>query len=555
MSMNQQLSQEKIKYLVYCRKSSEQEDRQVLSIESQRNELKRIIENEGLKVVETLEESHSAKNPGRPIFDNLLEKIEKGFANGLLVWNANRISRNPIDTGKIVYLMDEEKLLEVKTPGQAFRNTPNDKFLLNLFCSQAKLENDNKGEDVKRGLKTKAEKGMYPAPAPTGYINEKYADRGSKRILPDPERFDLVRKMFDMMLKGIHSPLQILRAANDEWGLKMPNGKKMGRSTIYNLFTNPVYYGMFEYPKHSGLWYKGTHKPMITAEEYDRIQFLLGRKGRQRPKTHIFAFTGLIRCAECGCMVTAEEKIKKQQNGNVHRYVYYHCTKRKNPNCTQKCIEQTELEKQIKAAIEKINIPSELHDFALEWLKKENQKESHATNVVLNAQEKQYKDCLKKLAGLIDMRAAHEIDEEEFKSRKVPLTAEKKRWEQVFNKTSQRVNQWLDKADEIFDFARDAKLKFENGEPDNRKEILSRLGSNLLLKDKTIIINTQNTLIPIQALSTEDKRLEPLKIGKNTKEIMELYSKSPRMLRGLDSNQDCESQNLECYRITPPRKI
>jgi len=179
------------------------------------------------------------------------------------------------------------------------------------------------------------------------------------------------------------------------------------------------------------------------------------------------------------------KEIKKQKNGNTHRYIYYHCTKRKNPNCTQKYIEQSKLEKQIKEAIEKIDIPPVLHDFALEWLKKENQKESHTTNTVLSNQEKEYKDCLKKLAGLIDMRAAGEINEEEFKSRKLPLTAEKKRWEQIFNKTSQRVNQWLDKADEIFDFARDAKLSFENGEPDKKKEILSRLGSNLLLKDKT----------------------------------------------------------------------
>jgi len=522
---------QKIKYFVYCRKSSEQEDRQVLSIESQRKELDKLIENEGLKIVELFEESHSAKKLDRPVFAKVVEKIISGQANGLLVWNASRISRNPVDTGKIIYLMDEGKLVEVKTPSQTFRNTPNDKFLLNLFCSQAKLENDNKGEDVKRGLRTKCENGLFPSPAPTGYINEKYADRGKKRILPDPDRFDLVRKMFDMMLKGIYSPLQVLRAANNDWGFKMPNGNKMGRTTVYNLFTNPVYYGIFEYPKGSGLWYKGTHKAMITTEEYDRIQFLLGRKGRQRPKTHVFAFTGLIRCSECGCMVTAEEKVKRQKNGNVHRYIYYHCTKRKNPNCTQKCIEQTELEKQIKEAIDKVTIPTELHDFALEWLRDENKKEAQTTTSVLNAQEKGYKDCLKKLAGLIDMRAAQEIDEEEFKMRKFPLTEEKKRWEQAFNKTSQSVDQWLDKADEIFDFARDAKVSFEDGGPDKKKEILSRLGSNLLLKDRIIVIDTENTLVPIKEISSEDKRLEPLKIGKNKAELVELYSKSPKMLR------------------------
>ncbi|MEK7663881.1 MAG: recombinase family protein [Patescibacteria group bacterium] len=520
------------RYILYCRKSSEQEDRQVLSIESQMKELLAVAKRENLKVVEVLEESHSAKKLGRPVFNQIMQKIENGSANGLLVWNASRISRNPIDTGKIVYLMDEGLLFEVRTPSQTFRNTPNDKFLLNLFCSQAKLENDNKGEDVKRGLRTKAEKGMYPAPAPTGYVNEKYADRGSKRILPDPDRFDLCRRMVDEMLKGVHNPIAILKMANEEWGFRMPNGKGMSRSTIYNLFTNPVYYAVYEYPKGSGIWHKGTHKPLMTMEEYDKIQILLGRKGKPRPKTHIFAFTGLMRCGECGAGITAEEKIKRQKNGNIHRYIYYHCTKRKNPNCTQKYIEQKELEKQIKKAIDLINIPEDLHEFALKWFKQENKNTAQTTEAVVDTQQKAYKEVLKRISGLIDMRAGQEISAEEFKMRKEPLEAEKKRWEDLFNKTIHDVNQWLKKADEVFSFAADCKARFESGDAFKKKEVLSRLGSHLVLQDKIIRIDMENTLIPMKAVAKENNRLEPLKIGKNSKEIEQIYAQSPRMLRG-----------------------
>ena len=528
--MNQ--DNQKIKYFVYCRKSSEQEDRQVLSIESQRNEIENVIKKEKLEVIEILEESHSAKRPGRPIFDSLIEKIEKGVGNGLLVWSVNRISRNSMDTGKIIYLLDEGKLSEVRMPGQVFHNAPYDKFVLALLCDQAKLENDNKGQDVKRGLRAKCEKGLYPAPAPTGYKNEKYAERGTKQILPDPERFDLVRKMVDLMLTGNYGPLKIREIANEEWGFKMPSGKKLGRSTIYTIFTNPVYYGMFEYPKRSGIWYKGIHKPLMTPEEYDKIQIILGRKGRPRPKSHIFAFTGLMRCGECGGGITAEEKIKRQKNGNIHRYIYYHCTKRKNPNCSQGCIEQKELERQIKEAIISITIPADLHNFALKWIKKENPKMAQATNAVLDTQHKAYKDCLNKLSGLIDMRAAQEITEEEFRPKKNKLIAEKKHWEDIFNETGERADQWFKKADETFDFARDALNRFEKGEPMDKKEVFSKLGSNLLLKNKTVVIDMENTLIPMKAVSRESKRLEPLKIGKNTREIEELYAKSPRMLRG-----------------------
>ena len=519
------------KYIIYCRKSSEQEDRQVLSIESQRKELEDVAKREKLNIVEIIEESHSAKKLGRPKFAELTKKIDSGFANGLLVWNASRISRNSIDTGKVVYLMDEGKLLEVRTPSQMFRNIPNDKFLLNLFCSQAKLENDNKGEDVKRGLKTKAELGMYPAPAPVGYKNNKYEERGRKQIYPDPERFDSVRKMVDMMLTGLYTPLKIWKIVCKEWSFIMPNGRKMSRNTIYYLFTNPVYYGMFEYPRESGLWYKGTYKPLMTSDEYDKIQLLLGKKGRPRPKTHTFAFTGLMECGECHSGITAEAKVKKQLNGNIHSYIYYHCTKRKNPNCSQKGIEQKELEKQIKKEIDSLNIPPDLHDFALKWSMQENAKQAQTNESILDMQNKAYKECLKKLSGIIGMRANQELTEEEFKMQKEPLVVEKLHWENIFNKTGKNVDAFMKKADEVYDFARDAKAKFEKGEFE-KKEILSKLGSHLSITDKNLVIDIENTLLPIKDVVAENKRLEPLKIGKTKGQIEGIYLQSPRMLRG-----------------------
>ncbi len=541
----------KIEYFIYARKSSESEDRQVLSIESQKNEMKDLVKRVGLNIVAIKEEAHSAKAPGRPVFNQMLDEIEQGKAQGIIVWNPDRMSRNSVDTGRIIYLLDLGKLQELVTPSQVFRNTPNDKFLLSLLCSTAKLDNDNKGVNVKRGLKAKAEMGIYPAPAPTGYVNNKYAERGNKTVEIDPERFDLVKKMFDMVLSQKYTPIQVLKIATDDWKFKTKEGKKLARSTWYRMLTNPVYAETFEYPLNSGNWHKAAHLHMITDEQFDFIQILLGKKGKQKPKSHIFAFTGLIRCGECGAMITCEEKIKRQKSGKVHVYIYYHCTKRINPDCTQGSIEEEELKRQILIKLSEIKIPNEFHNWALKWLRKTNQTEFQTTSEILSSQQKAYKLCLEQISELIDMRAAKEITPEEFKEKKPNLEKEKKRLEELLNDTGEHVSNWLAKADDAFDFARDAVAKFNDGELEDKRYVLSRLGSNLLLKDKILTITLDEVLEALKSVAEEANQLcdtlEPVEGIDRTVQLETLYEQNPRMLLSLDSNQNKQLQRLLSY--------
>ena len=538
--MNPQQNQEKIKYFTYCRKSSEQEDRQVLSIDSQKKELETISHDDKLKILDVLPESHSAKAPGRPVFNEMIKRIEKGEANGIFIWHPNRISRNSVDTGYIIYLMDTGKLLEVKTPSQTFRNTPNDKFLLNLFCSQAKLENDNKGVDVKRGLKGKAEMGWYPTFATLGYKHNLFKKKGEKEIIRDPERFNLVKKMFDLMLTGNYTPPQILEIATNKWGLTNRASKKIARSTIYRIFTDPFYYGRFEYPKGSGNWYQGNHDSLITETEYDRIQTLLGRKGKAKPHTHTFAFTGMMRCGECGAMITAEDKVKHCKNGNVHYYTYYHCTKRINTDCTQKCIEKGKLEEQITTILSKIKIPPEFHDWALEQLEKEIREDSKDRNKILSKQQRAYNDCLEEIDGVIGMRARKELDEENYNRRMDSLKKEKARLQELLTDTDDRVNKQIETVEKAFDLARDAKKEFESGDPAKQKRILADLGSNLLLKDGVLSISIEKTLLAIEGLTPEinaiDNKVRTSKNGEIERDLRVFYSQSPTLLPRQDSN-------------------
>ena len=167
-----------IKYVLYARKSTESEERQVLSIDSQVKEMLQLAERENLNIVEIRRESHSAKDTGqRKVFNEIVNDIRKELFNGILTWAPDRIARNAGDLGAIVDLMDQKLLLEIRTYGQKFSNNPNEKFLLMILGSQAKLENDNRGVNVKRGLRTRVEMGLWPTIAPLGYLNQYRMDK------------------------------------------------------------------------------------------------------------------------------------------------------------------------------------------------------------------------------------------------------------------------------------------------------------------------------------------------------------------------------------------
>ena len=534
-------TKEKIKYFLYARKSSESEDRQIASIQSQIDVSTEMAKKENLKIINILSESKSAKAPGRIIFNKMIERIYNGEAQGIICWKLDRLARNPVDGGQINWMLQQGIIKHIKTHERDYY--PKDNILMmSVEFGMANQYILDLSQNTKRGLQTKAQKGWFPGPAPIGYLNSPYKQRGEREILKDPERFDLLRKMFDLMLSGSHSPPKILKIINEEWGFKTRKDNSLARSTIYKVFTNPFYYGKFEYPKKSGNWYKGKHQKMITEEEYDRIQILLGRKGKPRSKSHIFAFTGMIRCGECEARITAEEKTKRQKNGNVHDYIYYHCTKRKNPGCSQKSIEEKDLEKQIADILSRIKISPEFHQWAMKQLKIENKKEIRDRNEILENQKKTYKNCIKKIDTLIEMRMNDEITQEEFLKKKSDLVKEKSQLQELLNDSDGRINKWVEKAETVFNFARDAKRRFKIGTMEEKREILSALGSNLILKDGKLSILIQKPLILMEKAVEEVKqinqRLEPLKNRINTREIEEIYSQNPTLLRGLDSNQD-----------------
>jgi len=345
----------KVKYCLYARKSTESEERQILSIDSQIKEMLQLAEREGLEVVTMKRESHSAKETGqRPIFNEIIEELKQGKFNGILTWAPDRISRNAGDLGKIVDLMDSGALVEIRTFGQKFSNNPNEKFLLMILGSQAKLENDNRGINVKRGLRTRVEMGLWPGMAPLGYLNQKHMDKKCQ-VIVDPQRAPVIKKMFEKVAFEHYSGRKIYNWLRHELNFYTRGNKSLTLSGIYRILDNPFYYGVFEHPKKSGNWYTGKHEPIIIQELFEKAKVQLKRDQIVR-ENHEFSFTKLFTCGYCGSGISAEEKYKQLKDGTHARYVYYSCSRARDRNCKNKYIREEELITELLKILDKVNI-------------------------------------------------------------------------------------------------------------------------------------------------------------------------------------------------------
>lgn len=471
-----------MKYFLYCRKSSEAEDRQVLSIESQRQAMDRSFgDRADIELVQIFEESRSAKAPGRPVFARMLAGIERGEAEGIITWAPDRLARNSIDGGQIVYLLDRGVLKDLKFSTYTFENNSQGKFMLQIMFGQSKYYSDALSENIRRGNRTKLDKGWLPGRAPLGYLN----CPATRTIIADPDHFPLVQRIFGLFLNEGYSPRRIALMARDEWGFRTPvrkrsGGKPLALATIYKMLGNPFYAGHIS---RAGAVYPGAHPPAVTIKEYEQVQRRLGRADETRSIRHVFAFTGLIRCGSCGMMVTAEQKT----NAYGSRYVYYHCSKRGlGPRCVERSIEQNELERQFAEFLSSVAIDERMQQWALATLAQRMEQE--LGNEVADAQScaAAIDEIRSQLGELTALRLRRMIKDEEYVLERERLEEERAQLETSLLAPAPQDR--FELLQDVISFSQSAAKWFCSGDDDAKRRIVKTVGSNFTLSCKKLSV-------------------------------------------------------------------
>ena len=469
------------KYILYARKSTDVEDKQVLSIEAQLVELRAYARNENLQIIDELIEKQSAKVPGRPVFSSMLKRIEAGEANGIIAWHPDRLARNSIDGGQIIYLLDQTRLNSLKFPSFWFENTSQGKFMLSIAFGQSKYYVDNLSENTKRGLRQKVRRGEMPGRAPLGYIN----DVRTKTVIVDKRRSPFVIEAFELYVKG-QSRLQDIADFLSDKGVKTKGSKPLKKDQITKMLTNPFYYGHFRY---AGEVFEGKHTPIISKKLFDDVQKVIDRRKHKRTTKHNDPkpLCGLLRCGSCNMMITGENQIKRQKNGNVHRYAYYHCTKkRKNtPRCLEPHVRQELLDEQLSEMLQEYAMPMAWADKLREFIDKDiNDQQARSQSQTADLQTS-ITQLSAKLQRLLDSYLDQDIDRETYTNKKSEIMSQKKGFEEKLSKLTLGQNLWLEPMKKWLETAVSiCKIASSDNLEAKKSLCLEIFGSNLILKNK-----------------------------------------------------------------------
>jgi len=471
-----------MRFFLYARKSTDVEDKQVLSIDAQLSELRSLAKREGLEIAAEFVEKRSAKMPGRPVFNEMFRRIVAGEAQGIVCWKIDRLARNPVDGGQISWLLQQSVIAHIQTHDRSFLPTDN-VLMMSVELGMANQYIRDLSANTARGLREKARRGEYPSVAPLGYIN----NPRTKRIDVDRRKAPTIRAAFELFAEN-KSRFEDVSAFLYERGIRTKRIKKdnsvgnrpLKKDTIKKILTDTFYYGDYCY---SGEAYHGVHMPLISKQLFDKVQDVLKLRGKPQYKTknEPQPLCGLIRCGECGGMITAEVITKHQKNGNVHRYVYYRCTKKRG-SCSQSYVREETLSAQLSDLLSPYIMPTSWTQELYRKADKDEKEAGLVARVAIQELRTKVSNVDDRVSRLTDLYIEQDIDREAYLERKCALMSDKRSTEEQIARLEEDFTTWLQP---LRQFINDASLLDETAKnfdlPSKKLSLQKIFGSNLSL--------------------------------------------------------------------------
>jgi len=463
----------KPKYFLYARKSTEDDDHQIMSIEAQLFELREYARRENVEILQEFTESKSAKKPGREMFAAMIAEIEKLDGVGILAWHPDRLARNSVDGGRVIYLVDTEKIVSLRFPTFWFEPTPQGKFMLQVAFGQSKYYSDNLVENINRGIRQKLRRGEWLTLAPFGYVN----NPKTRQIEPHLTKSKIVVRAFEEFAKGTHT-LKSLSEFLAELGIETRHRTPLAKASVHRMLTNRAYLG---FVAHKGEYHEGHFEPILSLATFEAVQEILKRKAKPRKskQRHNFPFTGLLTCGQCGSAITAQFA-----HGNGGTYRYYRCTKKKG-NCAQKYLREDLLVSQLKARLQRVALCDEWTKKMLAKVNEWEKENVHSSQTFVKNLETEQSEVSAKLDKLVSSyidgdvpKESYLVKKEELMMRKLALTNQKEDFGRTGKNWIEPLRSW------ILDIQK-AKKSSQGDNFEDIKAFVQKVGTNHQLLDKS----------------------------------------------------------------------
>ena len=508
------MAQEPTRYFIYARKSTDDTSRQIRSIKDQQAELWAMAHQADLDVVDVLLERQSAKQPGRPVFNDMLRRLEAGEANGILAWHPDRLSRNALDGGHIIHLVDTGAIHDLKFCTFNFEATASGKLMLGMMFSQSKYYVDNLSENIKRGIRQKLKNGIWPNRAPVGYLN----DRENHTIIIDEKRAPLVKLAFEMFATGDYT-LDQVRSKINNMGLVSTRGRQLSKSNYHRMFQNPVYCGLLQF---DGELHQAIHEPIITKALFDKVQKVLSAKSRPQSKaTKGYLYKGMFTCGECGCMITNE-----RQKGHT----YLRCTKKRGA-CSQRYLREEKMTEQVTETLKDIALPKEDANWMLKRLRRQQVKDRTRADLAIASIRENIADIDRQTERLQNAYLNEVVSLEEFRSTKTKLVAKRAKLKENLTQYDRDEATRLEPVEKFIKASRDAFSAAFGTNAAEKRDWLKQAGSNRQVLSGVLVFEPREAwkIVATSTLQENRRQTRPCESDAYSRELVTVPSKAVRV--------------------------